>query len=94
MSNHCGGVLGGITTGQDIVAHIALKPTSSLRLPGRSVDENGNAVEVITKGRHDPCVGIRATPIAEAMLAIVIMDHFLRDRGQNADVEATYTIPT
>lgn len=94
LSNHCGGVLGGITTGQDIVAHIALKPTSSLRLPGRSVDEKGNAVEVITKGRHDPCVGIRATPIAEAMLAIVIMDHFIRDRGQNADVEAAYTIPT
>ncbi len=94
LSNHCGGVLGGITTGQDLIAHIALKPTSSLRLPGRSVDIHGNEMEVITKGRHDPCVGIRATPIAEAMLAIVIMDHYLRDRGQNADVEAEYTIPT
>jgi chorismate synthase len=94
LSNHCGGVLGGITTGQDIIAHIALKPTSSLRLPGRSVDANGEEVEVVTKGRHDPCVGIRATPIAEAMLAIVIMDHYLRDRGQNGDVEASFTIPT
>ncbi|MEH6444242.1 MAG: chorismate synthase [Oceanospirillaceae bacterium] len=94
LSNHCGGVLGGITTGQDLIAHIALKPTSSLRLPGRSVDASGEEVEVITKGRHDPCVGIRATPIAEAMLAIVIMDHFLRDRAQNADVQPSYTIPT
>ncbi|EPJ49018.1 MAG: chorismate synthase [Osedax symbiont Rs1] len=94
LSNHCGGVLGGITTGQDLIAHIALKPTSSLRLPGKSVDVEGNEVEVITKGRHDPCVGIRATPIAEAMLAIVIMDHFLRDRAQNADVKDGYTIPT
>ena len=93
LSNHCGGVLGGITTGQDIIAHIALKPTSSLRLPGKSVDVNGNEVEVVTKGRHDPCVGIRATPIAEAMLAIVLTDHLLRDRGQNADVEAGFTIP-
>jgi len=93
LSNHCGGVLGGITTGQDIIAHIALKPTSSLRLPGKSVDVNGNEVEVVTKGRHDPCVGIRATPIAEAMLAIVLTDHLLRDRGQNADVEAVFTIP-
>ena len=93
LSNHCGGVLGGITTGQDIIAHIALKPTSSLRLPGKSVDVNGNEVEVVTKGRHDPCVGIRATPIAEAMLAIVLTDHLLRDRGQNADVEASFTIP-
>lgn len=94
LSNHCGGVLGGITTGQDLIAHIALKPTSSLRIPGRSVDAKGEEVEVITKGRHDPCVGIRATPIAEAMLAIVIMDHFLRDRAQNADVQPGYTIPT
>jgi len=93
LSNHCGGVLGGITTGQDIVAHIALKPTSSLRLPGKSVDVNGEEVEVVTKGRHDPCVGIRATPIAEAMLAIVLTDHLLRDRGQNADVADGYTIP-
>ncbi|NRA21964.1 MAG: chorismate synthase [Oceanospirillaceae bacterium] len=93
LSNHCGGVLGGITTGQELIAHLALKPTSSLRLPGRSVDVNGNEVEVVTKGRHDPCVGIRATPIAEAMLAIVIMDHLLRDRAQNADVPDGYTIP-
>ena len=87
LSNHAGGTLGGITSGQDIVVHMALKPTSSMRLPGRSVDINGNPVEVVTKGRHDPCVGIRATPIAEAMLAIVLMDHLLRHRAQNADVE-------
>ncbi len=88
VSNHCGGVLGGISTGQDIIAHIALKPTSSLRLPGRSINARGEAIEVITKGRHDPCVGIRATPIAEAMMAIVLMDHYLRNRGQNADVRS------
>jgi len=87
LSNHAGGILGGISTGQDITVSIALKPTSSLRLPGRSVDVAGNPVEVVTKGRHDPCVGIRATPIAEAMLAIVLMDHALRHRAQNADVE-------
>jgi chorismate synthase len=69
--------------------NIALKPTSSLRLPGQSVDINGDPVEVVTKGRHDPCVGIRATPIAEAMLALVLMDHLLRQRAQNADVECT-----
>ncbi|MEJ2347195.1 MAG: chorismate synthase [Gammaproteobacteria bacterium] len=86
LSNHAGGVLGGISTGQDIVASLALKPTSSLRLPARSVNLQGEPVEVVTKGRHDPCVGIRATPIAEAMLAIVLMDHLLRHRGQNADV--------
>ncbi|WP_426417528.1 chorismate synthase [Aestuariirhabdus sp. LZHN29] len=86
LSNHAGGVLGGISTGQEIVAHIALKPTSSLHLPGRSVDLAGKPIEVITKGRHDPCVGIRATPIAEAMLAIVLMDHWLRNRAQNGDV--------
>ncbi|HND97265.1 MAG TPA: chorismate synthase [Plasticicumulans sp.] len=89
LSNHAGGVLGGISTGQDIVAHIALKPTSSIRLPGRSIDVDGNPVEVITTGRHDPCVGIRATPIAEAMVALVLMDHALRQRGQNADVRVT-----
>lgn len=89
LSNHAGGVLGGISTGQDIVAHIALKPTSSIRLPGRSIDVDGNPVEVITTGRHDPCVGIRATPIAEAMVALVLMDHVLRQRGQNADVRVT-----
>ncbi len=94
LSNRAGGVLGGISTGQDIVASIALKPTSSLRLPARSVDARGKVVEVITKGRHDPCVGIRATPIAEAMLAIVLMDHLLRHRAQNADVRSeTPVIP-
>ena len=86
LSNHAGGILGGISTGQDIVASIALKPTSSLRLPGRSINMRGESVEVVTTGRHDPCVGIRATPIAEAMMAIVLMDHCLRHRGQNADV--------
>jgi chorismate synthase len=86
LSNHAGGVLGGISSGQDIVASIALKPTSSLHLPGRSVNVRGEPVEVVTKGRHDPCVGIRATPIAEAMVAIVLMDHYLRHRAQNGDV--------
>jgi chorismate synthase len=86
LSNHAGGILGGISSGQDIVASIALKPTSSLRLPGRSIDIDGLPVEVITTGRHDPCVGIRATPIAEAMMAIVLMDHCLRHRAQNQDV--------
>lgn len=89
LSNNAGGVLGGISSGQDIVAHIALKPTSSLRLPGRSIDVDGQPVEVITTGRHDPCVGIRAVPIAEAMLAIVLMDHLLRHRAQNFDVHCT-----
>ncbi len=89
LSNHAGGVLGGISSGQPILASIALKPTSSLRLPGRSIDVNGNPVEVITTGRHDPCVGIRATPIAEAMMAIVLMDHYLRHRGQNGDVSVS-----
>ena len=85
-SNHAGGVLGGISTGQDIVASIALKPTSSIRLPGRTINLHGEPVEVVTKGRHDPCVGIRATPIAEAMLALVLIDHALRHRAQNLDV--------
>ena len=89
LSNHAGGIVGGISTGPDIIAHIALKPTSSMALPGRSIDVDGNAIEVITKGRHDPCVGIRATPIAEAMMAIVLVDHLLRNRGQNADVVCT-----
>ena len=83
LSNNAGGMLGGISTGQDIEASLALKPTSSLTLPGRSIDRAGNEVEIVTKGRHDPCVGIRATPIAEAMVALVLMDHVLRDRGQN-----------
>ncbi len=86
LSNHAGGTLGGITSGQDILVNIALKPTSSIHLPGRSIDLDGNSVEIRTKGRHDPCVGIRATPIAEAMLTLVLMDHYLRHRAQNADV--------
>jgi len=86
LSNHAGGILGGISTGQDIVANYAIKPTSSIRLPRHSIDKAGNPVIVATEGRHDPCVGIRATPIAEAMLALVLIDHALRNRGQNADV--------
>lgn len=94
LSNQAGGVLGGISTGQSITAALALKPTSSLRLPGRSVDIHGHDIEVITTGRHDPCVGIRATPIAEAMLALVLIDHALRHRAQNADVQCdTPVIP-
>lgn len=85
-SNHAGGILGGISSGQNIRASIAIKPTSSLRLPGASVDVHGQAVEVVTTGRHDPCVGIRATPIAEAMVALVLIDHALRHRAQCADV--------
>ena len=83
LSNHAGGILGGISSGQDVLVSVAFKPTSSLRIPCRSIDIHGNAVEVITKGRHDPCVGIRATPIVEAMLALVLMDHVLRQRAQN-----------
>lgn len=82
LSNHAGGVLAGISSGQDIIASIAMKPTSSIRIPGKSITIHGAAEEVVTTGRHDPCVGIRATPIAEAMLALVLMDHLLRDRGQ------------
>lgn len=94
LSNNAGGVLGGISTGQDIVASIALKPTSSIRLPGQTINLHGEPVEVVTKGRHDPCVGIRATPIAEAMVALVLMDHALRHRGQNVDVRsATPVVP-
>jgi chorismate synthase len=83
LSNHAGGILGGISSGQAIIARLALKPTSSLRLAGRSINTQGEAITVVTEGRHDPCVGIRATPIAEAMMAIIIMDHFLRHRAQN-----------
>jgi chorismate synthase len=83
LSNNAGGILGGISSGQDILASIAMKPTSSIRLPGRSIDVHGEEQDVVTTGRHDPCVGIRATPIAEAMLALVLMDHLLRDRAQN-----------
>lgn len=82
-SNHAGGVLGGISSGQDLLARVAFKPTSSITTPGKSVNAKGEAVEVVTKGRHDPCVGIRAVPIVEAMVAITIMDHVLRQRGQN-----------
>jgi chorismate synthase len=88
-SNHSGGILGGISTGQDLIVRIALKPTSSIQVPGRTIDLTGNPVDVITTGRHDPCVGLRATPIAEAMLAITVMDHYLRHRGQNADVRSS-----
>ncbi len=88
LSNNAGGILGGISSGQDILVSMALKATSSLSIPGRSVNTDGEPVEVVTKGRHDPCVGIRATPIAEAMLAIVLMDHLLRHRAQNSDVNS------
>ncbi|KLV09259.1 chorismate synthase [Photobacterium aquae] len=86
LSNHAGGILGGISSGQDIVAHIAMKPTSSITVPGETITAQGERAEVVTKGRHDPCVGIRAVPIAEAMMAITLMDHLLRHRGQNAGV--------
>ena len=89
LSNNSGGVLGGISTGQTITASLALKPTSSIRISGRSINMRGDSEDVSTTGRHDPCVGIRAVPIAEAMLAITIMDHFLRHRAQNADVKAS-----
>ena len=85
-SNHAGGVLGGISSGQEIVVSLALKPTSSIALPGSTIDIHGAAVDIATTGRHDPCVGFRATPIAEAMLALVLMDHYLRYRAQCADV--------
>lgn len=87
MSNHAGGILGGISSGQKIKVSMALKPTSSILLPGQSVNSQGEPIEVVTKGRHDPCVGVRATPIAEAMMALVLMEHCLRHRGQCADVE-------
>ena len=94
LGNNAGGVLGGISTGQEITVSIALKPTSSIRIPGRSVDIHGKPVEVVTTGRHDPCVGIRAVPVAEAMLAIVLMDHMLRHRAQNIEVKSeTPVIP-
>jgi chorismate synthase len=87
-TNHAGGVLGGISTGQDLEVSIAIKPTSSIITPRASIDIDGKPIEVVTKGRHDPCVGIRATPIAEAMLALVVIEHALRHRAQNADVRA------
>ncbi|MGL5103587.1 MAG: chorismate synthase [Plesiomonas sp.] len=89
LSNHAGGILGGISSGQPIVAHLALKPTSSITIAGRSINTQGEAIEVVTKGRHDPCVGLRAVPIAEAMMAIVLLDHLLRHRAQCADVQTT-----
>jgi len=94
LGNNAGGILGGISSGQHILTSIALKPTSSIRIPGQTIDVNGEPAEVVTTGRHDPCVGIRATPIAEAMLAIVLMDHLLRHRAQNIDVNcATPVVP-
>ncbi len=94
LSNHAGGVLGGISSGQDLLVSLALKPTSSIRLPGASIDTAGNAIEVVTHGRHDPCVGIRATPIAEAMLALVLVDHVMLHRAQNGGVQsATPVVP-
>ena len=92
LSNNAGGILGGISSGQDIIARVAFKPTSSIRPGGRAVDIEGHATDVITKGRHDPCLGIRATPIAEAMPAIVLLDHALRHRGQNADAKSNTPI--
>jgi len=86
--NDAGGTLGGISSGQDILASIALKPTSSIAVPGKTIDRSGKETEIVTKGRHDPCVGLRATPIAEAMVALVLMDHYLRHRAQNADVRS------
>lgn len=86
--NDAGGTLGGISSGQDLLASIALKPTSSISVPGKTIDRSGKETEIVTKGRHDPCVGLRATPIAEAMVALVIMDHYLRNRAQNADVQS------
>jgi len=86
--NDAGGTLGGISSGQDLLASIALKPTSSIAVPGKTIDASGKQTEIVTKGRHDPCVGLRATPIAEAMVALVLMDHFLRNRAQNADVDS------
>jgi chorismate synthase len=90
LSNNAGGTLGGISTGQDVVVTVAVKPTSSIRLPRRSIDKAGQPVTVQSTGRHDPCVGIRATPICEAMMALTLIDHALRHRAQNADV----TCPT
>jgi chorismate synthase len=93
-SNHAGGVLGGISSGQEIVVSMALKPTSSITIPGATIDLHGRAAEIVTTGRHDPCVGIRATPIAEAMMALVLMDHYLRFRAQCADVVSITPIIT
>lgn len=95
ISNHAGGTLGGITSGQDILVSVAFKPTSSIRIPGKTIDKDGNETEIVTKGRHDPCVGIRGVPIVEAMLALTLMDHVLRNRAQNSDVKcSTPDIPS
>ena len=93
LSNHAGGILGGISSGQQIIAHAAIKPTSSILVPGRSLNTAGESVEVVTKGRHDPCVGIRAVPIVEAMLALVLADHLMRHRAQCGDVSAQPPLP-
>ena len=93
QSNHAGGILGGISTGQPVVARFAVKPTSSILTPRASVDRQGQEVEVQTKGRHDPCVGIRAVPVGEAMLAIVLADHLLRHRAQNPDAPSLARLP-
>ncbi len=92
--NDAGGTLGGISSGQDILASIALKPTSSISKPGSTIDKDGKSSEIVTTGRHDPCVGLRATPIAEAMVALVLMDHYLRHRAQNADVQSVTPVVT
>jgi chorismate synthase len=94
LSNHAGGILGGISSGQTLEVHVSFKPTSSIQVPGRTINLAGEPVDVITTGRHDPCVGLRATPIAEAMLAIVLMDHYLRHRAQNADVVSATPVIT
>jgi chorismate synthase len=95
ITNHAGGTLGGISSGQDILVSVAFKPTSSIRIPGKTVDVEGKQTEIITTGRHDPCVGIRGVPIVEAMLALTLMDHVLRHRAQNADVKcSTPDIPS
>jgi chorismate synthase len=88
-SNHSGGILGGISSGQEVLVHVSFKPTSSIQVPGRTIDRHGATADVVTTGRHDPCVGLRATPIAEAMLALVLADHCLRQRAQNADVRSS-----
>jgi chorismate synthase len=92
-SNHTGGILGGISTGQPIVARFAVKPTSSILSPRHSVDRSGHDIEITTKGRHDPCVGIRAVPVGEAMIACVLADHLLRHRAQNPDALTTARLP-
>ena len=94
VKNDAGGTLGGISSGQDILASIALKPTSSIAKPGATIDKAGKASEIVTTGRHDPCVGLRATPIAEAMVALVLIDHYLRHRAQNADVRSMTPVVT